>query len=64
MTSSDSSKTPALKPAPQGWVKPVCALGGIVAVCGTAIYLVNQTSGAEMVRAMGPALVAVVALAK
>lgn len=51
-------------PADQAWVKPVCAVGGVAVVCGTGIYLVNKAGGAEMVKALGPALAAVVVLAK
>lgn len=36
----------------------------VLAVCGTGIYLVDKTGGAEMLKAMVPALVAVVAIAK
>ena len=47
-----------------GWVKPVCAVVGVAVVCGTGVYLVNKTGGAEMVKALAPALAAVVVLAK
>ena len=60
MTSSDDAKTPPR----QQWAKPLFAFAGIVAVCGTGIYLVEKSGGTEMVRAMGPALVAVVSIAR
>jgi hypothetical protein len=51
-------------PADKAWVKPVCAVGGVAVVCGTGAYLVSRTGGAEMVKALVPALAAVVVLAK
>ncbi|MFC7503099.1 hypothetical protein ACOACQ_19240 [Nocardioides sp. CPCC 206347] len=63
MTSSESSKT-TLKPAPQQWVKPVCAVGGVVTVCGFGVYFLKKPGGTDMVKALVPAIVAVVAIAK
>ena len=59
MTASEKAASPAM-----AWVKPVCAVGGVAVVCGTGVYLVNKTGGAEMVKALVPALAAVVVLAK
>jgi hypothetical protein len=69
MTSSDSSKPPATGKAATAkaagaWLKPICGLLAVMTVCGTGIYLVEKTGGAEMVKAMGPALLAVAAIAK
>lgn len=52
------------RPSDKAWVKPVCAVTGVALVCGTGVYLVNKTGGAEMVKALAPALSAVALLAK
>ncbi|QCW51002.1 hypothetical protein FE634_12425 [Nocardioides dongxiaopingii] len=69
MTSSESSKPPATAKAATSkvagaWLKPICGLLAVVTVCGTGIYLVEKTGGADMIKAMGPALLAVTAIAK
>lgn len=56
--------TDRAKPSDKAWVKPVCAVTGVALVCGTSVYLVNKTGGAEMFKALAPALSAVALLAK
>lgn len=63
MTSSESSKTAVAKPAQQ-WVKPVCAVGGVVTVCGFGAYFLKRPGGTDMVKALMPAIVAIATIAE
>jgi len=64
MSGSQNPKPSTPRPASQQWVKPVCAVGGVVTLCAFGAYFLKQEGGTDMVKALVPAIAAVVAIAK